>query len=59
MSKQSKSYNPIKAAQAAARKAHFANGGTLATWLGRASRTDESTSKARANKRACRGRWED
>jgi len=47
-------YNPMKASQGAARKAHFANGGTLATWRGRAA-TFTDRRKA-ANKQACRGR---
>ena len=43
--------------KAAKRKAHFAAGGTVAMWRGRAVRDlDASSSKHRANKRACRGR---
>ena len=49
-------YNPIKAQAAARRKAHFAAGGTTAMWRGRAVTLDESSSKARKNKYACRGR---
>ena len=51
-----KKYNPLKMKAAARRKAHFASGGTTAMWRGRAATLDESTSKARKNKRACRGR---
>jgi len=46
-------FDPAKAQRAAARKAHFANGGTLATWRGRASAFTDR--RKRANKRACRG----
>ena len=58
MKKQSRKFNLIKAQKAAARKAHFASGGSLATWRGRATCLDESTSKARKNKKACRERVE-
>jgi len=58
MKKRVKKYCPIKAAKSAARKAHFASGGSLATWRGRAACLDESTSKARKNKQACRARVE-
>lgn len=51
-------YDPIKAQAAARRKAHFAAGGTPATWRGRSVRLDEASSKARKNKQACRGRVE-
>ncbi len=56
MARKKKKYDPIKAQAAARRKAHFAKGGTLAMWRGRAACLDESTSKARKNKAACRGR---
>ena len=52
--KAKKKYDPIRAQKAAARKAHFANGGTLYGWRGIAMCLDESTSKKRKNKRACR-----
>jgi hypothetical protein len=55
MSKKIKKFDALKAHKAAARKAHFAAGGTLAMWRGRAVTLDESTSKARKNKFACRG----
>tara|TARA_R110000824_G_scaffold350598_6_gene537541 strand:- start:498 stop:689 length:192 start_codon:yes stop_codon:yes gene_type:complete len=55
MSKKIKKFDAIQANKAAARKAHFAAGGTLAMWRGRAATLDESTSKARKNKLACRG----
>jgi hypothetical protein len=58
MKKQSRKFDPIKAQKTAARKAHFALGGSLATWRGRAACLDESTSKARKNKKACRGQVE-
>ena len=51
-------YDRIKAGQGARRKAHFAAGGTPAMWRGRAATLDESSSKARKNKQACRGRVE-
>ena len=51
-------FNRIKAEQGARRRAHFAAGGTPATWRGRSACLDESTSKARKNKKACRGRME-
>lgn len=38
------------------RAAHFAAGGTPATWRGRAVTLDQAHSKAQQNKRACRGR---
>lgn len=56
MARKKKKYNPIKAQAASRRKAHFAAGGTTAMWRGRAVTLDESTSKARKNKVACRGR---
>jgi hypothetical protein len=55
MGKKIKKFNALKAHKAAARKAHFAAGRTLAMWRGRAATLDESTSKARKNKLACRG----
>ena len=56
MARKKKKYNPIKAQAASRRKAHFAAGGTTAMWRGRAVTLDESTSKARKYKVACRGR---
>ena len=53
-----KKFDRIKAEQGARRKAHFAAGGTTAMWRGRSACLDESTSKARKNKKACRGRVE-
>lgn len=44
----------LKESQAATRKAHFAAGGTPASWRGRNQKLDENSSKARLNKRACR-----
>ena len=54
--KKRKKYNSLKLQAGARRRAHFAAGGTTATWRGRAVTLDESTSKARRNKIACRGR---
>jgi len=45
-------WDGVKASRAAARAAHFANGGTLATGRGRPARFPDR--KARANKLACR-----
>jgi hypothetical protein len=56
MAKRKKKYDPLKAHAAARRKAHFANGGTTATWRGRAATLDETYSKARINKYLCRKR---
>ena len=53
-----KKFDRIKANQDARRKAHFAAGGTPAMWRGRAATLDETHSKARKNKLACRGRVE-
>lgn len=44
----------LKSSLAAKRKAHFAGGGTQKTWRCATSRLDESRSKARTNKNACR-----
>jgi hypothetical protein len=55
MANKKKKFCPMKAEKAAKRKAHFASGGTTAMWRGRSACLDESTSKARKNKRACRG----
>jgi len=41
------------------REAHFAAGGTPAMLRGRSAHVDESSSKARKNKQACRGRYRD
>ncbi len=54
MAKKKQKWNPLKAAKAAARKAHFANGGTLAQWRG-SSRTFTDRKKQKS-KDACRGR---
>ena len=54
MPKQKKKWDPVKAQAAARRKAHFAAGGTTATWRGRAATLDEARSKARVNKYKCR-----
>ncbi len=54
MTKKNQKWNPLKTAKAAARKAHFANGGTLAQWRGSARTfTDRKKQKS---KTACRGR---
>ena len=52
--KNKKKFDPIKAAKAAQRRAHFAAGGTLAMWRGAAHTFADR--KKKANKRACRGR---
>ena len=54
--KKKKKYDSLKLQAGARRRAHFAAGGTTATWRGRAVTLDEGTSKARRNKIACRGR---
>ena len=54
MAKKKKKYDPLKAQASARRKAHFASGGTTAMWRGRAATLDETYSKARVNKLACR-----
>lgn len=56
MKKQKKKYDAIKAQASSRRKAHFEAGGTPAMWRGRAATLDETHSKARKNKLACRGR---
>jgi hypothetical protein len=48
----------VKESQAAARKAHFAAGGTPQMWRGRAQTLDQAGSRARKNKEACRG-WKE
>ena len=53
MSKKTKKFDSAKAAAAARRKAHFAQGGTVAMWRGRASTFTDR--KKQADKRACRG----
>ena len=45
-------YNSLTAANAADRAAHFANGGTVGMWRGRAATYQDR--KHVANKRACR-----
>lgn len=57
MARKKKKYNSLKVQAAARRKAHFAAGGTTAMWRGRAVTLDESKSKARKNKAACRGQF--
>lgn len=47
----------MKDSAAAARKAHFANGGTAGMWRGRATTFQDK--KHAANKRACRSNRED
>lgn len=47
-------FDNLKASQAAARKAHFANGGTVGMWRGRSATFQDK--KHVANKNACRGR---
>lgn len=54
MAKKKKKYDRLKMEAGAKRKAHFASGGTTATWRGRAVTLDEAHSKARQNKYACR-----
>ena len=49
-----KKWDPLKAAASARRKAHFAQGGTVEMWRGRAA-TFKDRKKA-ASKKACRGR---
>ena len=49
-----KQWDQGKAQAGARRKAHFAQGGTLAMWRGRAATFADR--KARTNKQACRGR---
>jgi len=51
--KRKQQWNAVKASKAAARKAHFANGGTLATWRGRPARFTDA--RKAASKKACRG----
>ena len=46
----------LKASQAAARKAHFAAGGTTKGWRGSPRTLDVAGSKAEVARRACRGR---
>jgi hypothetical protein len=56
MKTKKKKFDFIKAQAASRRKAHFAAGGSTAMWRGRSACLDESSSKARKNKRACRGK---
>jgi hypothetical protein len=44
----------LKQSQAARRKAHFANGGDSRTWTPIGKKLDDSRSKARRSKNACR-----
>ena len=53
--KRKKNWCPLKAEKTARRKAHFAKGGTVAMWRGRAATLDQSTNPRRRNKNACRG----
>ena len=46
----------LKMSKAAERKAHFAAGGTAKTWRPSPKLLDESHSKARQDKQACR-KW--
>ncbi len=57
MARKKKKYCSLKAQAGSRRKAHFAAGGTPAMWRGRAATLDETKSKARKNKRACRGKF--
>lgn len=50
----SKPYNAMKAAQGAARAAHFKAGKTVAMWRGRSSKVADA--KKVASKNACRGK---
>ena len=51
-------YNSLTAANGAARKAHFAAGGTVGMWRGRAATFQDK--KHVANKKACRNnKWGD
>ena len=52
MKKKKKKFDPLKAAAAARRKAHFSDGGDVATWRGRAAIFKDK--KKDANKKACR-----
>ena len=49
-----KKFSAMQAEKAAKRKAHFANGGTLAMWRGASQNFVDR--KKKANKNACRGR---
>lgn len=49
----------LKESQAAARRAHFAAGGTPQTWRGSPRTLDAAGSKAESMRRACRGRREE
>jgi len=55
MAKKIKKFDAAKAAKSAARKAHFAAGGTTAMWRGRASTFTDR--KKKQSRRACRGRF--
>ena len=52
--KRIKPWDETQSAKAAARRAHFANGGTPATWRGRPARFIDR--RKAAFKQACRGR---
>jgi len=54
VAKRKKKYDPLKMQAGSRRKAHFAAGGTTAMWRGRAATLDETYSKARQDKLACR-----
>lgn len=47
----------FKLTKSAERKAHFSNGGTAKSWKRSSKVIDESGSKARKNKQACR-KWD-
>ena len=46
----------LKRSQAARRKAHFENGGDPRSWMPTTKKLDETHSKARRSKNACR-KW--
>lgn len=50
-----KQWDERQATKAAERRAHFANGGTLATWRGRPARFQDA--KKVTSKAACRGHF--
>ena len=50
-----KKFDPAKANKAAARKAHFANGGTTATWRGRAVTFIDKKTKEKGKRWRWRG----
>ena len=52
MSKKNKKQCPVKAAKAASRRNHFANGGSPKLWCGKSNA--HSDNKKKASKKACR-----